>query len=71
MSETEERLANICLDPDEFLKNSATCTLHAEVMQEIWGERSKQFVDEQQVRDNRDWSFLADKVVGSELQPNA
>jgi hypothetical protein len=71
MNETTDRLTNICLDPDEFLKDSAACKLHAEVMQDIREQRSRQFVDAQQVRDNQDWSFLADKVVGSELQLNA
>ncbi|WP_052882587.1 hypothetical protein [Kiritimatiella glycovorans] len=71
MSDKEEILDGFCLDPGEFFKDSDSCTIHAEVMEHVRKERSEQFVDPRQVRDNQDWSFLADKVVGSELQPTA
>lgn len=68
MSIKEDRLDGFIFDPDKFFKNSKPCTFNADVMCNIQKECVNQFVDPLQIRDNEDWSFLADKVVGSELQ---
>lgn len=67
MNKNHNILDNLVLDPAVMFKDASACRVHKEVMQEIREEVSSQFVDEFQVRDNEDWSFLADKVVGAEL----
>ncbi len=71
MNNKNNRLNGYCFDPNVFFKGASPCKLHEDVMQEIRKERSVHFVDSLQVRDDQDWSFLAEKVVGSEILQDA
>jgi hypothetical protein len=56
------------LDLEELLKNAKEATDLNNVCKKIVEEANNQLVDEDYIKYNRDWSILANQVVGAEYR---
>jgi hypothetical protein len=51
---------------DDFFRSARETRIVQEVRAEILRERGEKVLDEEQLRRQEDWSFLANRVVGAE-----
>ena len=51
--------------PDEFFTSPSECSAIDDVKNDFW-ERQSAALHQQQIREQEDWSFLANQVVGAE-----
>ena len=66
MSKKDDSLKRVVLTAEEFFKNAEDSSLFREVTQEIIEKEKNNPIDEASLRYSRDWSILANQVVGAE-----
>jgi hypothetical protein len=63
---TQSKEKRAILTADEFYKDAEDCDLFKKVTRKIIEEERKNPIDEASLRYARDWSILANQVVGAE-----